>query len=155
MVATERVSEPRRRGIVDPRLLRYARATRTFIGASVGLGCIAALLIIAQAWLLAYVIAGAFGAGKGLGQLRLALAALARVVLARAAVAWIAEVSASRSSALAKRQLRGSLLAHVAALGPGRLGEQPDRRDRRRWRRAGSTRSTAISRSICRSWCSP
>ena len=124
MVATERVSEPRRRGIVDPRLLDYARATRGFIGASVGLGFLAALLIIAQASLLSYVIAGVLGAGKGLGQLRLALAALVLVVLARAAVAWISEVAASRCSALAKRQLRGSLLAHIAALGPGRLGDK-------------------------------
>ncbi len=124
MVAKRRTSERPRRGIVDPRLLLYARATRAFIVASIVLGLFSGLLIIAQAWLIAYVIAAALGAGKGLSQLRGALAALLGVVLARAAVAWIAEVIASRSSALAKRQLRASLLRRVAALGPGSLGLQ-------------------------------
>ncbi len=103
--------------------MRYARATRTFIGVSIGLGCTSAVLIIAQAWLLAYVVASAFGDGKSLGQLRLPLAALLGVVLGRAAIAWIAEVIANRSSALAKRQLRASLLRHVAGLGSSRLSE--------------------------------
>ena len=123
-MAEQRVSERPRRGVVDPRLLHYARATRTFIGASIGLGFIGALLILAQAWLLAYVIAAALAAGEGLAQLRVALAALTAVVLARAAVAWVSEVAASRCCARAKRQLRASLLAQVAALGPGRLSEQ-------------------------------
>jgi thiol reductant ABC exporter CydD subunit len=112
-----------RRGIVDPRLLRYARATRAFIGASVGLGGVAALLVIAQAWLLATVIAGAFD-GKGLSELRSPLAALLAVVAGRAAVAWGAELAAGRSAALAKRQLRAALLEHVVATGPSRVGDE-------------------------------
>ena len=104
-----------RRGIVDPRLLRYARATRTFISASVGLGGIAALLVIAQAWLLATVIAGAFD-GKGLSELRSALAALLAVVAARAAVAWGSELAAGRSAALG-RTVRGHRL-HTAVRRP-------------------------------------
>jgi ATP-binding cassette, subfamily C, bacterial CydCD len=101
--------------------MRYARATRTFIGASIGLGVITALLVIAQAWLLAFVIAGAFS-GSGLSQLQVPLAMLLVVVIARAAVACSAEVVASRSSTLAKSQLRAALLERVAALGPGRVG---------------------------------
>jgi thiol reductant ABC exporter CydD subunit len=89
----------------------------------VGLGFVSALLIIAQAWLLAYLIAAAF-AGKSVGALLPGLAALLAVVLGRAVVAWSAEVVAGRSSALAKRQLRGALLRHLIALGPGRPGEQ-------------------------------
>ena len=54
-----------RPGAVDPRLLQYARATRPFLVALVVLGGITALLIIAQAWLLAYVIAAALGRGHG------------------------------------------------------------------------------------------
>jgi thiol reductant ABC exporter CydD subunit len=113
-----------RRGVVDPRLLRYASATRPFLVASIFLGAVTAVLIIAQAWLLAEVVAGAFGAGKGLAALRLPLEVLLCVVLARAAVAWGRDVLADRASALAKRQLRAALLAHVAALGPERLPEQ-------------------------------
>jgi thiol reductant ABC exporter CydD subunit len=110
-------------GAIDPRMSRYARATRPFIATSVALGFLVALLIIAQAWLLAYVVAAAF-AGKGVDQLTTPLAVLLGVVLARGAVAWGAEVAAGRSSTSAKQQLRAALLRRVAALGPGRLGDR-------------------------------
>jgi thiol reductant ABC exporter CydD subunit len=113
-----------RRGSIDPRLLRYAAATRPFLIALTGLGVVTAVLIIAQAWLLADVIVSALQAGRGLGELRTPLEALLLVVLARALVAWGRELLAARSSALAKAQLRSALLEHVGALGPERLGEQ-------------------------------
>jgi thiol reductant ABC exporter CydD subunit len=102
---------------LDPRLLHYARATRTFLLASVALGVIAALLIVAQAWLLADVVARAFIGGEGASALRTPLIWLLLVVLARAGVAWAAELAAARSSARAKSQLRGALLERIAALG--------------------------------------
>ena len=102
---------------LDPRLLRYARATRTFLFASVALGVLSALLIVSQAWLLADVVAGAFRNGQGLAQLETPLVALLCVVIARAAVAWGAELAASRASARAKSQLRAALLGRVVELG--------------------------------------
>ncbi len=102
---------------LDPRLLRYARATRTFLFASVGLGALSALLIVAQAWLLADVVASAFSDGRSVAQLQTPLVVLLCVVLARATVAWGAELAAGRSSAQAKSQLRGALLERVAGLG--------------------------------------
>ncbi|HEY7952512.1 MAG TPA: thiol reductant ABC exporter subunit CydD [Solirubrobacteraceae bacterium] len=102
---------------LDSRLLRYARATRVFLFVSVGLGVLSALLIVTQAWLLADVVAGAFRSGKGLAQLQTQLIVLLGVVLARAVVAWGAELAASRSSARAKSQLRAALLERLAALG--------------------------------------
>ena len=102
---------------LDPRLLRYARATRTFISFSIGLGVVAALLIVARAWLLADVVSGAFVSGKDLAQLRIPIVVLLCVVLTRAAVAWTAELAASRASARAKSQLRAALLERVAVLG--------------------------------------
>jgi len=113
-----------RRGAVDPRLLKYAQATRPFLVALIALGVLTALLIIAQALLLADVISAAFSSGKGLAQLHTPLAALLVVVLARGAVAWGRELLAARSSARAKSQLRGALLDHVATLGPTRIGEE-------------------------------
>lgn len=89
-----------------------------FIAGSIVLGSLSALLIVAQAWLLATVIADAF-AGEGVRQLRAVLAALVVVVLARAVIAWGAELVAQRCSALAKSQLRAALLRRVVALGPG------------------------------------
>ncbi len=102
---------------LDPRLLHYAGATRTFLFVSVGLGALSALLIVSQAWLLADVVAGAFRHGRGLAQLRSPLIVLLCVVVARAAVAWGAELAAARSSARAKSQLRAALVGRVAELG--------------------------------------
>jgi len=109
---------------LDPKLLHYARATRTFLFASVTLGVLSALLIVAQAWLLADIVASAFLGGKGLAQLRAPLIVLLFVVFARAVVAWGAELAAARSSARAKSQLRGALLERVATLGLDSSREQ-------------------------------
>ncbi|HTA96391.1 MAG TPA: thiol reductant ABC exporter subunit CydD [Solirubrobacteraceae bacterium] len=102
---------------LDPRLLQYARATRTFLFLSIALGSLRALLIVAQAWLLVDVVVGAFSHGKDLAQLRSPMILLLCVVLARALVAWAAELAAGRSSAQAKSQLRGVLLERVSVLG--------------------------------------
>ncbi|HEY2570409.1 MAG TPA: thiol reductant ABC exporter subunit CydD, partial [Solirubrobacteraceae bacterium] len=101
---------------LDPRLLRYARATRTFLFVSVALGSLAALLIVAQAWLLADVVARAFIDDMSLARLRTPLAILLAVVVTRAVLAWVAELAASRSSARAKSQLRTALLERIPAL---------------------------------------
>jgi thiol reductant ABC exporter CydD subunit len=113
-----------RGGAVDPRLLQYARATRSFLVALVVLGGVTALLIIAQAWLLADVIAAALGTRTGVAGLTLPLAALLGVVLGRAVVAWGRELLAHRASARAKAQLRAALLEHLGGLGPKHLREQ-------------------------------
>ncbi len=121
-VPQERSSGSARRGALDPRLLRYARATRVFIAGSIALGWVSAVLIVAQAWLLAAVIADAF-AGKGLAALRGVLVTLLAVVLARAVLAWAAELVARRSSTLAQHQLRAALLERVVIVGAGRIGQ--------------------------------
>jgi thiol reductant ABC exporter CydD subunit len=109
---------------LDPRLLRYARATRTFISISVALGAFRALLIVIQAWLLADIVASAFLGGRSVAQLQARLAALLLVVIARAAAAWAAELAAVRCSARAKSQLRGALLERVPAIGLDASREQ-------------------------------
>jgi thiol reductant ABC exporter CydD subunit len=109
---------------LDQRLLAYARATRTFLLQSVGLGVLSALLIVAQAWLLADVVSRAFLGGRSLEQLQTPLIILLLVVLTRAAVAWLAELAASRCTARAKSQLRAALLQRVATLGLDNSREQ-------------------------------
>jgi thiol reductant ABC exporter CydD subunit len=106
-------------GPLDPRLVRYARATRTFIALSVSLGLLGALLLLAQAWLIADVVARAFDGGLGPGDLREPLLALLLVVLARATLAWAAELTAHRCSASAKSQLRAALVARLPTLAAG------------------------------------
>ncbi len=113
----------------DPRLLKYARTTRAYLLLSVGLGGVTALLVVAQAWLLADTVAGAFAHRQGLAQLRTPLALLLAVIIGRAALGWCSERAAHRASARAKSELRTALVEHVAALGPGQPADRGDRPD--------------------------
>ncbi|WP_405905310.1 thiol reductant ABC exporter subunit CydD [Streptomyces sp. NBC_00828] len=103
---------------VDPRLLRYARATRLFLAASVALGMLGAALLLVQATVIADVVTGAFQDGRDLDSLQGSLFLLAAVSAGRAAVAWLTETAAHRASAAVKSELRGRLLDHATALGP-------------------------------------
>ncbi|WP_406331334.1 thiol reductant ABC exporter subunit CydD [Streptomyces sp. NBC_00203] len=109
---------------IDPRLLRYARATRLFLAAVVGLGIAGAALVIAQAMLIAEVVVGAFQHGLSAGELRTPLMLLALVAIGRAVVSWLTELAAHRASAAVKSELRGRLLERAALLGPGWLSGQ-------------------------------
>ncbi|MFH7337180.1 thiol reductant ABC exporter subunit CydD [Streptomyces sp. KHY 26] len=109
---------------VDPRLLRYARATRFFLVAVVALGAVGAGLVIAQAMLIAEVVVGAFQHGRSAAGLSTPLLLLVAVSAGRALVAWLTERAAHRASAAVKSELRGRLLDRAAALGPGWLGGQ-------------------------------
>ncbi|MFJ4580872.1 thiol reductant ABC exporter subunit CydD [Streptomyces echinatus] len=109
---------------IDPRLLRYARATRFFLAAVVGLGAVGAGLVIAQAMLVAEIVVGAFQHGQSAAGLSTPLLLLAAVAVGRSIVAWLTERAAHRASAAVKSELRGRLLDRAAALGPGWLSGQ-------------------------------
>lgn len=134
-IATKRASTPGpdarpdgtpRRGALDPRLLHYARTTRRFLGVSVAVGVATSILVLAQAWLIAQVVAGAFLHHRSLESLRADLALLLAVVAGRALLAWASERAAQRASASAKSDLRRAAVEKVAALGPEGL-ERHDR----------------------------
>lgn len=108
---------------VDRRLLRYASAARAYLAGTVLLGLVLAALILAQAGLLASVLARAIR-GLGPGAFAWPLAALAVVLLARAAASYGSEVAALRAAATVKSQLRRKLIAHTLRLGPSWLGGQ-------------------------------
>lgn len=55
---------------IDPRLLHHARATRLFLAAVVALGLVGALLVIAQAMLIAEIVVGGFEGGLTVTALR-------------------------------------------------------------------------------------
>ncbi|WP_405767573.1 thiol reductant ABC exporter subunit CydD [Actinacidiphila glaucinigra] len=109
---------------VDPRLLRYARATRVFLAVSVLLGLVGAGLVIAQAMIVAEIVVGGFEDGLDAGALRTPLLLLAGVGAGRAAVSWLTELCAHRASAAVKSRLRTQLLERVTALGPAGLTER-------------------------------
>ncbi|GGW44116.1 ABC transporter [Streptomyces caelestis] len=109
---------------IDPRLLRYARATRVFLVAVVALGAVGAGLVIAQAMLIAEVVVGAFQHGVAVSELGTPLLLLVTVAVGRALVGWLTELAAHRASAAVKSELRGQLLERAAQLGPGWLSGQ-------------------------------
>ncbi|MFJ8310163.1 MULTISPECIES: thiol reductant ABC exporter subunit CydD [unclassified Streptomyces] len=109
---------------IDPRLLRYARATRFFLAAVVALGLVGAGLIIAQAMLIAEVVVGAFQHGHDAPGLRTPLLFLAAVAVGRGLVSWLTELAAHRASAAVKSELRGRLLERAGGLGPEWLSGQ-------------------------------
>jgi thiol reductant ABC exporter CydD subunit len=102
---------------VDTRLLRWGRPTRIYLVLSVVLGTLRGLLLIAQAWLLATIIAGAFISKKDLAELRGPIELLLAVVVGRAGVSWASEWSANRCSAQVKSMLRAALVRRASMLG--------------------------------------
>lgn len=103
---------------LDPRLLRYARATRTHLAVSVVLGVLTAALVVTQAELLSRGIARLVSDGADRAALSSVMVGLAAVIAGRVVVAWLQDSAAQRSSALVKSQLRTRLIAHAATLGP-------------------------------------
>lgn len=104
---------------VDPRLLRYAHATRGFLIAVVVLGLAGAGLVVGQAMLIAEVVVGAFQHDLALGALTTPLVLLAAVSAGRGLVSWLTELAAHRAGAAAKSELRMRLIERAARLGPG------------------------------------
>lgn len=109
---------------LDPRLLRHARATAVYVLATAGLGLIQAMLVIAQAGLLAYAISEAFLGGADLADLRPTLGWLAAVVVARSLLVWVQESAAYRASAAVKSTLREQVVDAAARRGPAWLSAQ-------------------------------
>ncbi|MGX1817133.1 thiol reductant ABC exporter subunit CydD [Streptomyces albidoflavus] len=109
---------------IDPRLLRYARATRLFLAAVVVLGALGAGLVIAQAMLLAELIVSSFEQRFDTGDLTTPLLLLVAVALGRALVSWLTELAAHRASAAVTSELRMRLVERAGQLGPGWLGGQ-------------------------------
>ena len=108
---------------VDPRLLRHARAVRGYMVVAAVLGVVVTGMVVAQAELLARLLASA-ARGTGPAVLSSALIALLAVVAVRAAAAYGGEVAALRAAAAVKSQLRPTLAACLQRLGPGWLGRQ-------------------------------
>ena len=102
---------------LDRELLRVSRSARVPIAVAIVLGLAAAALLVAQAALLAHVIAGAVG-GRSLQSLRGAVAGLSAVVVARAVVAAGFEVSGRRAAGRVMRELRARLGEHVLRARP-------------------------------------
>ena len=91
--------------VLDPRLYQRARAVRTLLVVDAVLALLVALLVLAQAFLLARVAARAFD-GSSVDDVAPALVLLGVVVTARAAGAWGFEVAGRRAAAEVVSKLR-------------------------------------------------
>ena len=101
--------------VLDPRLVRRAGAVRVMLGVDAGLGLVAALLVLAQAVLIATIAARGFE-GAALDEVAVPLMLLVAVVAVRAATAWGFETVGRRAATnvlsslrleLVERRLRG------------------------------------------------
>jgi thiol reductant ABC exporter CydD subunit len=96
-------------GFLDPRLVRRSRAVRPLLVVDAVLGIVVALLVLAQAVLLARVAARAFD-GASLPDVTWPLVLLAAVVVARSGGAWAFEVVGRRAAGDVISQLRLELV---------------------------------------------
>jgi ATP-binding cassette subfamily C protein CydD len=110
---------PRRtpRRPVDPRLLRYARASRWFFVAIGGIALAQTVVVVAFAWLLTRTITGAID-GMPLPSLVPTLGPLAAVVALRALLIWARDAVAARAAWRVQSQLRAALFDGIDVLGP-------------------------------------
>ncbi len=105
--------------------MRMVRAARLPLGGAVVLGTATAVLVVAQAALIAAAVSRAFMDDAGLGALQGTLIALAVVVVARALCAGAFETSGRIGAQRVMGELRDRLTAHVLHVRP--VGS-PDRR---------------------------
>lgn len=96
-------------GPIHPRLLQRGRATRAYLVASVVVGTLSAVLMIAQAWLLAHGVVGVFETHSLAGLSWVGLALIA-VFAARGLLSWINETLAHSAAAQVKSTLRRDLV---------------------------------------------
>ena len=119
-MATDTERERTRVRPVDPRLVRYASASRAFFVAIALIGVAQTAVVVAFAWLLTHAITRVIE-GMPWAELTATLAALGGVVALRAVLLWAREVLSARAAARVQAQLRAQLVDAVGILGPGWL----------------------------------
>jgi len=103
---------------IDRRLAARVRTTRRYLVVATGAGLASAATVVVQAALLATIISGVVLHRDDARQLAPQLIGLGAAFAARAALAWIAEVAAHRTSATVTSELRRALLQQTLRLGP-------------------------------------
>lgn len=109
---------------VDPRLLRYASASRGFFVVIAVLGLAQTLVVVGFAWLLTRAITQTIDGVPLAGPLGETLGWLAATIAVRAVLLWARDTVSARAAARVQGQLRAHLVAAVGALGPGWLAAQ-------------------------------
>jgi len=110
-------------GPIDPRLLRYASASRWFLLAGGAVGFLQTVSVVAGAWFATALIVGIID-GRSVASLAPDFLAFGGVVVARSVFIWLLDVLAVRGAARVKSQLRMRVVAAVTKLGPAWLAER-------------------------------
>ena len=110
-------------GPIDPRLLRYASASRWFLLAGGAVGLLQTLCVVAAAWFATVLIVGLID-GRTVDRLAPDFFAFGGVILARGVCVWLLDVLAARGAARVKSQLRMRVVAALTKLGPAWLAER-------------------------------
>ncbi len=112
-------------GPIDRRLRRESRAARAQLRLAAGLGAAMAATVVAQAALLAHVIASAATHHTALARLSGPLAALAATIVARALLAGAFETSGRIGATRVMSELRGRLAEQLLVRSPvGRVADR-------------------------------
>lgn len=108
---------------VDPRLVRYASASRSFFAVSAAVVLAQTGVVVGFAWALTSALVGAIE-GRSVGELTGDVAIAAALVVVRGLLIAASERVSARGAAAASLQLRERLVSAVATLGPGWLGRR-------------------------------
>ncbi|MFT4135838.1 thiol reductant ABC exporter subunit CydD [Microbacterium sp.] len=108
---------------VDPRLLRYATASRGFFAVAAAIVLAQSAVIVGFAWLVTRALVGAID-GEPLDRLWPLLAGAAGLLLARGALVVASETNAARGAAHVSLQLRARLVEAIGTLGPDWIGRR-------------------------------
>jgi ATP-binding cassette subfamily C protein CydD len=109
---------------LDRRLWHQVGRARALLLAAIGMGLLAGLLLIAQAYLLSQAISRVFLSGATLAAIIPLLTLLGAVILGRALALGGAELAGQLLADRVKAALRERLLAHLMALGPAYVRDE-------------------------------
>jgi ATP-binding cassette subfamily C protein CydCD len=117
---------PGRPRLVDPELAARVPGLRRVAGIALGVGALSAVIVVVQAVALAHVVDRSLLHHTPLGALAPAIVIVGLAIVARAALHVAGDHSAHGAADRVVSTLRGELLRHALALGPGWLaGERP------------------------------
>lgn len=102
----------------DKRLIQAVRPVWGYLLLTVGMGIGIALLVVTQAWFFSQVVGEVFLEGATLTSVWKLLCLILGIIVLRAVLQWIGELSAYQVASHIKASLRKRLMRHVVSLGP-------------------------------------
>lgn len=103
---------------LDPKLLRYAKSSRFFIGFSVITGVLIACLVIAQSIYISKTMTPIISDGKTFHQVLPAFWVLVGIIVLRALIQWLKQSQAHKAASRSIRELRTQVIDTAARQNP-------------------------------------